>query len=874
MKGKINKLIEKKNFIKKQKSSWRKIAIILSFVAVLVTIYALALPGITLEGETPYTITLLDSYDYDWKDNFPDRKTSYTLDLYFEDTNGNPITGKNLTIEVGPNEGNYGNYPQSFGYLPADGDSTIGYNILEEAEITTLTSETREKYEFDHAEVYINNEWQQFTEDSLHWDIWCHGSTATTQEQAGNEYGWMGRYSSSNTMYNVTDDVKYKIVYKKVRLGTSDTVPVIGTDSGISFKLFNYFGNNGEVGINNNGVYDYFTFRGMPVDEDKVASGEEAASVIPEMDADGFYNDTRVKVMNNLGEDGYPIYNCVRETEEDNGAEEVKETSQCTNFSLGYLFGSGKNINNATPDGVIEYSPLNTPLQKNENGLYYYDSNLNAVDYDIDNNYFMVRNYVERSYNMTTFIKEPDRYEFLPFNSLGSRDQSYTVAVTDPDTNITTNRVYNYKADEIDHWYGMTMEFTFYMPKGGKLNGQDMIFSFSGDDDVWVFIDNVLVLDLGGTHGAVDGSINFNTGVVESYLNWNGEVGDSEDKRANTTSIYEMYSKAGATDEVLWNEEANGKAANTTFADYEEHTLKFFYLERGASVANCKIRFNMPVLPAGRLSVQKEYLEEEKHEEDYSFIVYDTTNGLPGIPLTNALYTIDNNEYRTDANTGIFTLRTDQIAVFNLINDHTYYVGEVDSGDYSETYSCTLDNSSCTETNISDSFTIGPESNHRVVFTNKIKTYDLTILKDVYDENNNDEFSFKLTMDINKLPEDGEGYNVDRTNGIVTFNLKHNESITINDLEIDTNVILQEVNHDGYTVVVKSADGATIADGDTYEFSMDSNKNIVVNNIPAVVLPETGGPGIIWYLLIGISLIIVSIKFGYKYIFNMKEDKV
>jgi len=84
-------------------------------------------------------------------------------------------------------------------------------------------------------------------------------------------------------------------------------------------------------------------------------------------------------------------------------------------------------------------------------------------------------------------------------------------------------------------------------------------------------------------------------------------------------------------------------------------------------------------------------------------------------------------------------------------------------------------------------------------------------------------------------------------------------------VNINTNIILKETKHDGYNTIIKSGD-IELSNTDTYEFVLDSNKDITVHNIPGVMLPETGGIGIVIYLILGSLLISISVK----YLFNMK----
>lgn len=136
----------------------------------------------------------------------------------------------------------------------------------------------------------------------------------------------------------------------------------------------------------------------------------------------------------------------------------------------------------------------------------------------------------------------------------------------------------------------MSVTTEFVQPASGKTTGnKDMVFEFSGDDDVWVYIDGVLVGDLGGIHEKATLKINFATGGVHV-----GHVDNANDpeKTIQDTTIKVMFQAAGAD---------TTNFSGNTFRDSTKHTLSFFYLERGAGASNMSLKFNLTTLPSSEV---------------------------------------------------------------------------------------------------------------------------------------------------------------------------------------------------------------------------------------------------------------------------------
>ena len=164
---------------------------------------------------------------------------------------------------------------------------------------------------------------------------------------------------------------------------------------------------------------------------------------------------------------------------------------------------------------------------------------------------------------------------------------------------------FNYQKDEQDgktevksytgengiYHFGMTFQLEFYIPKGGKYSktSEDFIFSFMGDDDVLVYVDDTLVLDNGGLHGSRSCKINFTEASVSYQYAMN-----VADKKLVSEKENDVYYKYGETyDEISDVNKTAVEYLNKIKNDGQKHTFSFYYLERGSTESNCKITFNL-----------------------------------------------------------------------------------------------------------------------------------------------------------------------------------------------------------------------------------------------------------------------------------------
>lgn len=426
-----------------------------------------------------------------------------------------------------------------------------------------------------------------------------------------------------------------------------------------------------------------------------------------------------------LGEDSYPIV--------DKGKKE----------SSSYLFstkeGTGKEF----------YSDANYLFKQDADGYYEYDSTKNFAQFNKNTKEFTVYKVPGSSKDPIDLQQGSKHGSFFPFNTLGDHKYWGIPQISEKSP---------------DFHFGMTMSAKFIQPKDGKINGNNMVFEFSGDDDVWVYIDGVLVLDIGGIHNEVLGSINFADGTVKVGSNIN-------------TNLKKLFNDANIKGDFV-----SGKSI---FKDYTAHTINFYYLERGKGDSNCKLKFNLPTVPKKSVTVEKQLsnTDKEKYADvEFKFQLLVQNDDKEYVPSSTAGILSDGSEVKFKSETindvsyaNVFTLKPGQHATFSGLEENkNYRVQELDvSNDKYDQVLINGKNATNQSGNVISSVAT-VDSRPWVTFTNKCSEENsrkLCITKKIKgDIPVNDKFDFKIKLNDqqytgNYYLQDSEGNYYTSENG-------------------------------------------------------------------------------------------------------------
>ncbi len=527
-------------------------------------------------------------------------------------------------------------------------------------------------------------------------------------------------------------------------------------------------------------------------------------------------------------------------------------------------FLEGKNSKNAVLGSVYENVAFPFTQQKDpyyEDVDYYtFDSAQTSVYYRKDKNgegYLEDVGKDEKSHNVNSSSQTGGAageistdYGYFPFNEDSASRNAKTY----------------------DYGFGTKLEFQFKLNANGDVDSSSThatngkaptIFKFSGDDDVWVFIDGKLVLDLGGSHGQVQGAINFSSDLSGTAQYPSTVKGATVSATVPANSIWVSDTKATAGTSTPYD------LSSLNLQDGKKHTLTLYYMERGMWESNMMIQFNMSIEKT--LTVKKDWknydgsdLADSKKTTVYAAV----KRSLPGgesefVNLTDSTAT-DGSQYvipLTRANQWTQTFSVEEYkygAVKEEANKYTYYVYEVQVGSdgkpvydssgfpvlYQDGQKMTL---SGTTYQVSGT---GEVTGAAGTITNtRQKGSGVTIKKEwsgITSEEMKPENVYVVLYEKNtdaQVKANEIGKPIGNDNGVITLNSGNNWTASVDDLKASSSYIFKEVKDENGSGSADS-DGKiqlTGANGNTYTYTVSggdvTNGSATITN--TCVAPKT-----------------------------------
>lgn len=311
------------------------------------------------------------------------------------------------------------------------------------------------------------------------------------------------------------------------------------------------------------------------------------------------------KILENLNNTDDYHHKGMLSTKLENGYPTITETKQ----SLTALFTNPQEVNHL----FIESTHAAT-------GYFEYDSTQNFASLNSSRTEFTVYQQLGTHDNQQKTTLQHG--QFLPYNDLTENHYAQNNALNLYNMNARLNdnsagrlpdsdpRKYEklYRVDNPNLQFGMELTASFIQtPSGLDDWGHDIIYEFTGDDDFWLYVDDELVIDLGGCHSAMAGSINFATGdvVVDGVHTTLKQIFyDNFYNRSLAENMSAADAAAAAQAYVDGLFVTNGKGG-FVFRDYTSHTMRIFYLERGGGASNLHMKFNQSSVTPGKVVLGK-----------------------------------------------------------------------------------------------------------------------------------------------------------------------------------------------------------------------------------------------------------------------------